>query len=84
MPPRGFDSTPLPSLESAVNLLLSLLYRPDHRPVSLETPPKTDRNKEVYDLYRQGWSVPRLSREFGVSKPRVYQILNDAWRGHVS
>ena len=84
MPPRGFDVTPLPSLESAVNLLLSLLYEPDHHPVSFKTPPKTDRNQEVFDLYRGGWSVPRLSREFGISKPRIYQILKNSRRGHAS
>jgi hypothetical protein len=85
MPPRGLDTTPLPPLETAVRVLLSHLYGPDsHPPMSLKTPPKTDRNLDVFNLYQQGWSVPKLSREFGISKPRVYQILKNARRGHVS
>ncbi len=85
MPPRGLDTTPLPDLEGAVSLLLSWLYDPDlYHPVTFKTPPKTTRNSEVSTLYMLGWGVPKLSREFGISKPRVYQILKAARRGHVS
>ena len=85
MPPRGIDHSPLPALENAVSVLLSLLYDADiHRPITFKTPPKPDRNSEIFNLYAQGWSVPKLSREYGISKPRVYQILKNIRRGRVS
>ncbi len=85
MSPRGLDTTSLPDVSEAAGLVLSWLYQPSvHQPVTFKTLPKTDRNSEVYNLYAHGWSVPKLSREFGISKPRVYQILKAARRGHVS
>jgi len=85
MPPRGFDTTSLPGLEDAVGIVLVWLYHPDfYRPMTFKTLPKTDRNFEIYNLYIQGWSVPKLSREYNISKPRVYQILKNIRRGHVS
>jgi len=85
MPPRGFDTTSLPDVIEAAELILSWLYHPNvHLPLTFKTLPKTDRNSEVFNLYRHGWSVPKLSREYGISKPRVYQILKAARRGHVS
>jgi hypothetical protein len=85
MPPRGLDTTALPEVYEAVELVLSWLYHPGvHRPLMFKRGPNTDRNSEVYNLYAQGWSVPKLSREFGISKPRVYQILKNVRRGRVS
>ncbi len=85
MPPRGFDTTSLPDVQEAVGLVLSWLYHPSvYRPLTFKTLPKTDRNLEIYTLYIQGWRVPKLSREYCISKPRVYQILKAARRGHVS
>ena len=69
--PRGIAHSPLAALENAVTVLLSLLYEADiYRPITFKTPPKPDKYSEIYNLYAQGWSVSKLSREYGISKPR--------------
>ena len=78
MPSRGLNITSLPDHSQAAKYLLSTLYQiPPLQPVISKTNPKIDRNVEIRRLYAAGWSVPKLSREFGISKPRVYQILNN-------
>src|SRR5258706_10735649 len=63
---------------STSELTLRLRYSwPNH----IQDSPKIDRNSETYSLYSQGWSVPKLSREYGISKPRVYQILKNNRQG---
>lgn len=79
LPHTGIYITAVPNLIESVLYMLVLLYRaeplPPSQPISGKTPPKTNRNEEIQRLYREGWSVPKLSEHFGVSKPRVYQIL---------
>jgi hypothetical protein len=85
MSTRGFDTTSLPDVIEAAELILSWQYHLNFQwPLTFKTLPKIDRNSEVFNLYMHGWSVPKLSREYSISKPRVYQILKAARRGHVS
>lgn len=75
----GLYITGVPRLTESVLYLLWLLYQdqplPQNEPISRKTPPKTDRNDEIRQLYAEGWSVPKLSKHFEISKPRIYQIL---------
>ena len=77
MPPRGFEHTVVPDLVDASMILLAVLYHPaTYIPVPPPfNAPKHDRNDEICTRYLEGWSIRRLSREYGVSKARVYQIL---------
>ena len=74
----GLLVRPLPSLQDAVLRLIERLYagisRPDE-PITGKSKPKTERNNEVKRLYSIGWKVPDIAQYFGVSVPRVYQIL---------
>jgi len=74
----GLLVRPLPSLQEAVLSLIERLYagivRPDG-PITGKSQPKTERNNEVKRLYSIGWKVPAIATYFGVSIPRVYQIL---------
>lgn len=38
-------------------------------------PPPEGRDREIFDLRRQGWSLPRIGERFGLSKQRIAQIL---------
>ena len=38
-------------------------------------PEKSERNVRIRALYRQGLSMPRLAKRFGVSVQRIYQIV---------
>lgn len=62
----------------AVFTLIERLYagisRPD-KAITGKSQPKTERNNEVKRLYSIGWKVPDIAKYFGVSIPRVYQIL---------
>ncbi len=75
MPPRGFEATFAPDVNVAAASLLAILYSvPYPRPVS-KSVYKVDRNSEIGSLYNSGWSVPKLAREYRISKVRVYQVL---------
>ena len=37
--------------------------------------PYEKRNLEIARLHRRGISVPRLAEQYGISRPRLYQIL---------
>lgn len=74
----GLIVRPLPSLHDAVLSLTERLYAGTSRPdesVTGKSQPKTERNNEVKRLYSIGWKVPDIAKYFGVSIPRVYQIL---------
>jgi Mor family transcriptional regulator len=43
--------------------------------VTIFTPPKTDRNKEIYQRYLADESPSALAREFGISEQRVFVII---------
>ena len=74
----GLLVRPLPSLQDAVLGLIERLYAgivPPDKPITGKSEPKTERNNEVKRLYSIGWKVPDIAKYFGVSVPRVYQIL---------
>jgi Mor family transcriptional regulator len=59
-------------------VFLVLLYgsRPtSSSPVTKTTPPKTDRNREIYQRYLAGESPSLLAREYGISEQRVFVII---------
>jgi Mor family transcriptional regulator len=59
-------------------VFLILLYGnipPSSSPVTKITPPKTDRNKEIYQRYLADESPSALAREFGISEQRVFVII---------
>jgi len=64
-------------LADAAKALLALLYSSDtYEPLPRsKNAPKPERNSEICTLYELGWSVLKLSAEFGISKARIYQIL---------
>lgn len=47
-------------------------------PVYNPPPKKTSCNAEIQEQYENGEPVPSLAERFGISKARVYQILNEA------
>jgi Mor family transcriptional regulator len=48
---------------------------PSASPVTNATPPKTDRNKEIYQRYLAGESPSLLAREYGISEQRIFVII---------
>ena len=40
--------------------------------------------KEIYELWRQGWKITILAREFRVTRPIIYKILKRAVWGDFS
>lgn len=78
MPLRGIQIPTLLALEDAVLKILNILYSGlpiPQTPLSAITPPKIDRNNEIWAAYVDGESVPSLAKRYGISKPRIYQIL---------
>lgn len=74
----GFQNTSLPEVSEAVHHLIWLLYQNlnlPQQPLSGKTPSKGERNEEICRLYQQGITVPELAKQFGISKPRIYEIL---------
>lgn len=39
---------------------------------------KTKRNKRVLKLWAEGWELPEIGAELGISKQRVFQIIKQA------
>jgi DNA-directed RNA polymerase specialized sigma subunit len=37
--------------------------------------PNDKRNKEIYDLYKQGWSSIKIGKKYDITPCRVLQIL---------
>lgn len=61
-----------------VHVFLVLLYGampPSASPVSSSTPPKTDRNNEIFQRYLAGEGPSLLAREYGISEQRVFVII---------
>jgi Mor family transcriptional regulator len=59
-------------------VFLTLLYGnipPSTSPITKFTPPKTERNKEIYQRYLAGESPSALAREYGISEQRVFVII---------
>jgi Mor family transcriptional regulator len=44
-------------------------------PVTSAIPPKTDRNKEIYQRYLAGESPSLLARDYGISEQRIFVII---------
>jgi Mor family transcriptional regulator len=44
-------------------------------PISYITPPKEDRNREIYQRYIDGARAVDLAAEYGISLQRVYVII---------
>lgn len=80
MPHRRLYVRGLPVPERGVYYLLLILYldAPTEfvQPTLRKSPSKTDRNQEIRNLYKQGWTVQQLAKKYSISIPRVYQILN--------
>ncbi len=63
-----------------IHVFLVLLYGampPSASPVTSAIPPKTDRNKEIYQRYLVGESPTVLAREYGISEQRVFVIIRN-------
>ena len=61
-----------------IHVVLVLLYGampPSASPVTSATPPKTDRNKEIYQRYQAGESPSALACEYGISEQRIFVII---------
>jgi len=59
-------------------VFLTLLYGsmpPSASPVTKNTPPKTDRNRKIYQRYLAGESPSALAREYGISEQRIFVII---------
>lgn len=37
---------------------------------------KSDRNVELCKLYGEGWNADKLAKRYGITKARVYKIIN--------
>jgi Mor family transcriptional regulator len=44
-------------------------------PINHITPPKEDRNREIYERYLAGESASVLACEYGISEQRVFVII---------
>ena len=78
--PHAFraDGSFIFTLENAVSHHVNQLYRGLPLPTSPQsqaTPKQAERNAEIRAEYKAGTSVPDLARDYGISKKRVYQIL---------
>ncbi len=61
-----------------VPVFLQLLYGStpaSDAPISHLTPPKEDRNREIYRRYLEGARAVNLAAEYGISLQRVYVII---------
>jgi hypothetical protein len=61
-----------------VHVFLVLLYGSaptSNTPISHITPPKEDRNREIYQRYIDGARAVDLAAEYGISLQRVYVII---------
>src|SRR5258706_3366108 len=61
-----------------VHVFLVLLYGPmppSTSPITNAIPPKTDRNKEIYQRYLAGESPYVLAREYRISEQRIFVII---------
>jgi Mor family transcriptional regulator len=72
--PRGYFSVREAIWESLKRLYYNILSKIE-MVLSAE-----ERNREIGQRYLSGESVPRLAKAFGVSKPRIYQILKGLGR----
>ncbi len=78
--PEGFEDSSSASVEKAVQRILRLLYAGMERSpeaVSDYTPPKKDRNAEIYQRYLTGERAVDLAREYGMSLQRIYVIIRN-------
>jgi hypothetical protein len=61
-----------------VHVFLILLYGntpPSSSPITNFTPPKTDRNLDIYQRYLVGESASELALEYSISEQRVFVII---------
>jgi hypothetical protein len=66
------------SVELAAAHIIRLLYAGTvlpPTPLSGKTPRKSARNEQIKTLYAEGASAAELSKHYGISENRVYQIL---------
>jgi hypothetical protein len=77
--PTGFDITRIPSMNTAVQRVLDLLYlgipRPT-QPVLPEYLSKLERNEQIRARYAVGETIADLARAYQISDQRVFQILH--------
>ena len=74
MPHTGLEPRGYFSIRDAIWKSLKFLY--DGIPSRIDRLLSAEqRNREIGQRYLAGESVPRLAKSFGVSKPRIYQIL---------
>lgn len=56
--------------------ILEALYSPPYQPIKPHNTPQPARNAEIRARYaEEGFSIPELAREYGLSNARVHQIL---------
>lgn len=79
MTPTGFDITRLPSLNTAIQRVLDLLYAGIPRstkPVIQKHISKSERNQQLRTRYAAGESLADLARNYDLSDQRVFQIIH--------
>ncbi len=77
--PTGFDTTRLPSLNSAIQKLLERHYQGiplPSQPISHKTPTKINRNRRIRERFADGESIADLARDYELTDQRVFQIIH--------
>jgi hypothetical protein len=75
----GFDITRIPSMNTAIQRVLDLLYLGIPRPTTPVLPEylsKLERNEQIRARYADGESIADLARAYQISDQRVFQILH--------
>ena len=75
----GFEITRVPSMNTAIQRVLDLLYQGVPRPTQPVLPEylsKLERNQHIRARYADGESIADLAREYKISDQRVFQILH--------
>jgi len=78
MPPRGYDHVARSSISTAVDTLISWLYRDSlqSKPRNYKAPRREERNQAIRSRFAQGENTIDLANAFGISRKRVYQIIH--------
>lgn len=68
---------PLPSLDLSSEFILRWLYLTPEptEPVNALKPTKTERNTRIRELHAAGYTLEQLAEEYGISKARVWEIV---------
>lgn len=76
--PTGVGTAPLPSLNSAIQHVLELLYAdmplPEIPPTDKHVP-LLERNRQICERYVAGETLEEIAQDLGLSYQRVHQII---------